>query len=66
MATHILSARLENFEFKSVRPFKIPKMNIEALNYDELIDWEKVTITEPPMTKYLPVQDLKAAVQNQK
>lgn len=33
-----------------VREFQLPKLQIDASNYYELIDWSKEKVTEPPMT----------------
>ena len=46
-----------NFEGQ-VRPYIKPNVNFEATNYTELIDWEKETITEPPICKDLALDQL--------
>ena len=44
----ILKARLE--KSSTLRQFKIPKLNFDAGEYFDLIDWQDTTVTEPPMT----------------
>ncbi|CAH1112821.1 unnamed protein product [Psylliodes chrysocephalus] len=43
----ILKDRQQTHE--GVRFFKLPKINFEADDYNNLIDWQKCTITEPPL-----------------
>ena len=43
---------------KSVRPFKVPKINLDCKNYTELIDWEKEALTEPIITADMTIKDL--------
>ena len=46
----ILKARTEN-QNKSVRKFVIPPLNFRAQNYCEIINWQDVSLTEPPATR---------------
>ena len=41
----ILKARLE--KSCTLRQFKIPKLNFDAGEYFDLIDWQDTTITDP-------------------
>ena len=42
----ILKARLE--KSSTLRQFKIPKLNFDAGEYFDLIEWPDTTVTEPP------------------
>ncbi|GBN56158.1 hypothetical protein AVEN_253353-1 [Araneus ventricosus] len=35
-----------------LRFFKLPKLNFEAADYIDLIDWSNCVITEPPLTMH--------------
>jgi len=43
---------------KGLREFLVPKINFEANDYVELIDWTSTNVTEPPLTKYLSHDEL--------
>lgn len=45
-------------EYGIVRDYKAPIINFDCENYQELIDWE-VNITEPPLTRSIPYEELK-------
>lgn len=45
----IIKAR-EQTKGKNVREFQIPKLNYNAVEYYDLIDWSKEKISEPPIT----------------
>ena len=53
----ILRARKEKKE--GIRYYKIPPLNFKANSYIDLIDWQKCTLTEPPLTTDLTEGDLK-------
>ena len=44
---------------RHVRSFKVPELLYNATSYHELIDWEKETLTEPPLTYSLTDDMLK-------
>ena len=44
----ILKARLE--KSSTLPQFKIPKLNFDAGEYFDLIDWQDTAATEPPLT----------------
>lgn len=61
----ILKARtLRADEQATVRQFCVPKMNLNATEYFELIDWQDVTITEPPLTMDISDEDIKLFVKS--
>jgi hypothetical protein len=49
-------------ETKAIREFAIPKLNFEATDYVDLINWQESYITEPPLTKNISDEDLKLLV----
>ncbi|CAH0381343.1 unnamed protein product [Bemisia tabaci] len=57
----ILAAR-EEHRPGSIRKFTVPPLNFQAADYQELIDWNKVTITLPPILSHLTEEDLKALI----
>ena len=59
----ILKARSDNIE-TSIRQFKIPNINFKANDYIGLINWQTVTITEPPITKNFSTDQLKHMIAN--
>ncbi|GBM33672.1 hypothetical protein AVEN_203707-1 [Araneus ventricosus] len=42
-----------------LRLFKLPKLNFEAADYIDLIDWSNCVVTEPPLTMHIKDKDLK-------
>ena len=42
-----------------VRAFRVPPINFQSNLYYEMIDWSKNVITEPPLFKNIPLQDIK-------
>lgn len=56
----ILKARKENCS--GIRYFKVPKLNFQATDYIDLINWTETTITEPPLTKHLKNEELEFLV----
>ncbi|GBN41443.1 hypothetical protein AVEN_106735-1 [Araneus ventricosus] len=42
-----------------LRFFKIPKLNFEAADYIDLIDWSNCVVTEPSLTIHIKQKDLK-------
>lgn len=49
----ILKCRVDGFQTSNIRQFKVPELNFEAQDYTELINWQSVTVTEPPLTKQI-------------
>lgn len=46
----------------TIRRFTVPAINFKAKTYYNLIDWTKVNITEPPLTKDLSLTELQTIV----
>ncbi|GBO20620.1 hypothetical protein AVEN_55943-1 [Araneus ventricosus] len=42
-----------------LRFFKLPKLNFEAADYIDLIDWSNCVVIEPPLTMHIKDKDLK-------
>ncbi|GBN04314.1 hypothetical protein AVEN_122428-1 [Araneus ventricosus] len=42
-----------------LRFFKIPKLNFEAADYIDLIDWSNCVVIEPPLTMHIMNKDLR-------
>ena len=42
-----------------MREFCYPKLNLEAQNYCDLIDWEQEVLTEPPLTIGLSIEEIR-------
>ncbi|GBL88973.1 hypothetical protein AVEN_255141-1 [Araneus ventricosus] len=42
-----------------LRLFKLPKLNFEAADYIDLIDWSNCVVTETPLTMHIKDKDLK-------
>jgi hypothetical protein len=49
-------------ETKVIREFVIPKLNFQATDYVDLINWQESHITEPPLTMNISDEDLKLLV----
>ena len=58
----ILAARSKLKE--GIRVFRVPKINLNAKDYTNLIDWKKVNITKPPLTSRLSEQELRSLYKN--
>ena len=54
-------ARREFDQANHPRKFSVPKLNFEAKIYVDLIDWDSVDWTEPPMTMKLSIDAVKSA-----
>jgi hypothetical protein len=46
----------------TLRQFIPPILNFNANNYTELIDWNQINVTEPPMIKHISDKDLKILI----
>lgn len=60
----ILESRVKNKDETIIREFKIPKLNFNADDYIELIDWESISFTEPPLTMSWSEDELKSMIKN--
>lgn len=47
---------------QAVRTFQVPKINFEATDYTELIHWQAVAVTEPPITRKFSTEDLREMI----
>ena len=56
----ILKARTD--KQTTLRVFSVPKLNLNASEYFELIDWQDIAITEPPLTADVSEADIKMFV----
>jgi hypothetical protein len=56
----ILKARTVNS--RKIRKFDIPKLNFAAQDYTDLIDWQNVTVTSPPLLMKVPDDEVKASI----
>ena len=61
-ARRIIKCRESSSDIKCVRVFLPPKLNFEAADYTEMIDWSSVTITSPPMLRDIPTAVFKSIV----
>jgi hypothetical protein len=57
----VIEAR-RNAPTNTLRQFIPPILNFNANNYTELIDWNQIDVTEPPMIKHIPDKDLKILI----
>ena len=48
----------DSFRGKSVRAFQIPKLDFDAECYTDMISWENIDITEPPLTRDITVEEI--------
>ena len=46
-----------------LRRFEVPSLNFSAKEYYNMINWKKCDITEPPLTKAIPIEDLTTFVE---
>src|ERR1043165_6172966 len=55
----ILRARSESY---GLRKFSIPTLNFNAQSYIDLIDWQLIDVTEPPLFADVPVDEIEMLV----
>ena len=58
----VLKARSQSSEV--VRQFKLPEINFDAEDYVAMINWQSVTVTEPPLTRDIPETELRKNIEN--
>lgn len=58
----ILKARLE--KRSTLREFSVPKLNFDANEYFELVNWQEAEITEPPLTADVSEADIRLFVKS--
>lgn len=59
----IMKARASEAPENEIRYFSIPSFNFDAKDYYELVDWQNVVWSEPPITTKLTKEDLEEVVQ---
>ena len=59
---YIIRARRDFDQTNHPRKFSVPKINFDAKIYVDLIDWDSVDCTEPPMTVELNIAAVKSAL----
>ena len=52
----------DSFKGKSVRSFQIPELDFDAERYIDMISWENINITEPPLTRDITVEEINELV----
>lgn len=57
----ILKAR-QSVETNGIRVFKPPKINFEAKDYTEIIDWQSCSLTPPPLLQKVTDEEIKLIV----
>lgn len=50
-------------EADGVRKFSIPNLNFEAQDYIDMIDWQTIQVTPPPVLNDTTTEDLQAMLQ---
>ena len=53
-----LIAQAREKETPNLRVYQKVKINFSAKSYHDMIDWEKVPLTEPPMYKGIPIDEI--------
>ncbi|GBM39395.1 hypothetical protein AVEN_97016-1 [Araneus ventricosus] len=65
-ARRIIKSRESSSNGKSVHVFLPPKLNFEATNYTEMIDWSSITITSQPIFRDISTDVFKFIVHDKK
>ncbi|GBN42906.1 hypothetical protein AVEN_4441-1 [Araneus ventricosus] len=65
-ARRIIKSRESSSNGKSVRVFLPPKLNFEATNYTEMIDWSSITITSQPILPDISTDVFRSIVRDKK
>ncbi|GBN83259.1 hypothetical protein AVEN_15576-1 [Araneus ventricosus] len=65
-AQRIIKSRESSSSGKSVHVFLPPKLNFEATNYTEMIDWSSITITSQPILRDISTDVFKPIVRDKK
>lgn len=53
LAYRILAARNENASSTGIREFRVRRLNFNASDYTEHVDWQEIDRYEPPLLKSL-------------
>lgn len=54
----VLLSRETTKKVGKVRPFRVPKINFEATHYTELINWDEIDLTTPPVMNNFSTAEL--------
>ncbi|GBO15619.1 hypothetical protein AVEN_175211-1 [Araneus ventricosus] len=65
-ARRIIKSRDSSSNIKLVRVFLPPKLNFEAADYMEMIDWSSITIISPPMLRDISTAVFSSIVRDKK
>ncbi|GBM56067.1 hypothetical protein AVEN_123209-1 [Araneus ventricosus] len=65
-AQRITKSRESSSNVKSVRVFLPLKLNFEAADYTEMIDWSSITITSPPILRNISIAVFSSIVRDKK
>ena len=49
----------------TLRMFELPKLRFDANHYYEMIDWQTIKLSEPPMTMALPTSEIQEAINSE-
>ncbi|GBO27447.1 hypothetical protein AVEN_148315-1 [Araneus ventricosus] len=60
----IMKARNLTSKVKSIRSFQPPKINFPATNYIEMIHWNTIKLSPPPLLRLFSIQEIWSNVQS--
>lgn len=60
----ILQARRQSADNKTVRIFRVPNLNFDATDWDDIINWSDAEIHEPPLTRAFAEAEITAIIDN--
>ena len=55
----IIKARSQDLSIGKVRNFAMPELHYNSLRYYEMINWQVIEQTEPPVTRVIPERQIK-------
>ena len=47
---------------KNLRIFQVPKLNFDASAYYDMIDWQNIEVTEPPLTRIIETNNIREII----
>ena len=50
-------------DIQGIRTFKIPNLNSKAGSYYNIIDWQNIDVSEPPVTKNIEMNQINSSIQ---
>lgn len=60
----MLKARQSASTGKSIRNFHTPSLKFDALDYTDMIDWNTIKISSPPLLRSVSNEDIKSFIQS--